>query len=38
MSELAIKPTHQLGTSSPIFEKVENSDIQEYKKKLGTQN
>jgi len=38
MSELAIKPNHQLGTSSPIFEKVENSDIQEYKKKLGTQN
>jgi len=30
MSELAIKPNHQLGSSSPIFEKVENTDIQEY--------
>jgi len=38
MSELEIKPNHQLGSSSPIFEKVENSDIQEHKKKLGTQN
>jgi len=38
MSELEIKPNHQLNSSSPIFEKVENSDIQEHKKKLGTQN
>jgi len=38
MSDLGIKSNHKLGSSSPIFEKVENSDIQEYKKKLGTQN
>jgi len=38
MSELGIKPNHKLGSSYPIFEKVENSDIQEHKKKLGTQN
>ena len=38
MSELAVNAQHKLGTPSPLFAKVEDSDIEEYKKKLGTQN
>ena len=36
ISELLIKPGHRLGSSSPLFDKVERSDIEKYKEKLGT--
>ena len=35
MSELTIKEGHILGTPSPLFEKVEESDIKKHKEKLG---
>ncbi len=38
ISEISILANHQLGTPAPLFAKVEESDIKNYKKKLGTQN
>jgi len=38
ISEISIKANHQLGTPSPLFAKVEESDIKNHKQKLGTQN
>ena len=38
ISEISIQANHQLGTPSPLFAKVEESDIKNYKQKLGTQN
>jgi len=38
ISELQIKQGHKLGTPSPLFDKVEESDIQKYKNKLSSQN
>ncbi|HEU04431.1 MAG TPA: methionine--tRNA ligase [Nitrosopumilus sp.] len=38
ISEILIQANHQLGTPSPLFAKVEESDIKNYKQKLGTQN
>ena len=38
ISEISIKASHKLGTSSPLFTKVEESDIKNYKQKLGSQN
>ena len=38
VSEISIPANHQLGTPSPLFAKVEESDIKNYKQKLGTQN
>jgi len=38
ISELQIKQGHKLGTPSPLFDKVEESDIQKYKNKLSLQN
>ena len=38
LSELSIKSGHALGEPSPIFVKVEKSDIQKHKEKLGKQN
>jgi len=38
ISEILIQPNHQLGTPSPLFAKVEESDIKNHKQKLGTQN
>jgi len=38
ISELKIKQGHKLGTPSPLFDKVEESDIQKYKNKLSSQN
>jgi len=35
MSELSIKEGHTLGTPTPLFEKVEESDIKKHKEKLG---
>ena len=37
ISDLRILPNHTLGSPSPLFAKIEESDIEEYKKKLGTQ-
>lgn len=36
MSDLAIRPGHNLGTVSPIFAKVEESDVAEHKRNLGS--
>ncbi|MGQ0791542.1 MAG: methionine--tRNA ligase [Nitrosopumilaceae archaeon] len=38
MSKLSIKDGHVLGSPSPIFVKVEESDIEKHKKKLGNKN
>jgi len=38
ISEISIQANHQLGTPSPLFAKVEESDIKNHKQKLGTQN
>jgi len=38
ISEITIKSEHSLGTPSPLFAKVESSDIKIYKEKLGKQN
>ncbi|MEE8180632.1 MAG: methionine--tRNA ligase [Nitrosopumilaceae archaeon] len=38
ISELQIKQGHKLGAPSPLFDKVEESDIQKYKNKLSSQN
>ena len=38
ISEITIKSEHSLGTPSPLFAKVESSDIENQKKKLGKQN
>ena len=38
MSKLSIKDGHILGSPSPIFVKVEESDIEKHKKKLGNKN
>ncbi len=38
ISEITITHEHSLGTPSPLFAKVESSDIENQKKKLGTQN
>ena len=35
MSELRISSGHELGDASPLFAKVEESDIEKYKKELG---
>ena len=35
MSELGISSGHVLGDSSPLFAKVEVSDIEDHKKQLG---
>ena len=35
MSQLTIKECHSLGTPSPLFDKVEESDIKKHKEKLG---
>jgi len=35
LSELEIKPGHTLGEVSPLFSKVESTDIEKYKKQLG---
>ncbi len=38
LSELSIKDGHKIGTVSPIFAKVEESDIEKHKQKLGHQD
>jgi len=38
LSELSIKEGHKIGTVAPIFAKVEESDIEKYKQKLGHQD
>jgi len=38
MSKLSIKDGHVLGSPSPLFTKVEESDIKKHKEKLGTKN
>lgn len=38
LSELSIKVGHKIGTVAPLFAKVEESDIEEHKQKLGQQN
>jgi len=35
LSELEIKPGHNLAEASPLFSKVESEDIEKYKKQLG---
>ncbi len=37
ISNLGVKAGHQLGESSPLFSKVEKTDIEKYKKQLGPQ-
>ena len=34
-SELDVSPGHILGDSSPLFARIETSDIEKYKKELG---
>jgi len=34
-SELSILPGHTLGDASPLFARIEASDIEKYKKELG---
>lgn len=36
MSEVAVKPGHQLGEITPIFARVEDADIKQHKEKLGS--
>ncbi len=38
ISKLSIPPGFSMGSHSPLFAKVESSDIEKYKKKLGTKN
>lgn len=38
ISEIVLDENHKLGSSSPLFAKVEDADIKKYKQKLGTQN
>lgn len=38
ISEISLPANHKLGTSSPLFAKVEEDDIKKHKQKLGTQN
>ncbi len=38
MSVLGISLGYALGDASPLFAKVEESDIKKYKKQLGTDN
>jgi len=38
LSELSIKECHKIGTVAPLFTKVEKSDIEKHKQKLGHQN
>ena len=38
ISVLGISPGHALGDASPLFAKVEESDIKKYKKQLGPDN
>ena len=38
ISDITIKSDHTLGTPSPLFEKIESSDIKSHKDKLGKQN
>ena len=38
ISDITIKSEHNLGTPSPLFAKVESSDIEIHKEKLGKQN
>ena len=38
ISKMSISSGHKLGSPSPLFEKVEKSDIEKHKQKLGTQN
>ena len=35
ISELGVKPEHKIGNVSPLFSKIEDSDIQKHKQKLG---
>ena len=35
ISEVGVEPNHEIGTPSPLFKKVEESDIALYKAKLG---
>ncbi len=38
LSLLEIKAGHNIGAVSPLFAKVEDSDIEKHKQKLGKQN
>jgi len=38
ISELGVEPNHEMGAHEPLFAKVEDSDIKQYKEKLGKQN
>lgn len=38
ISDISLSANHQLGDSSPLFAKVEDTDIKKYKQKLGSQN
>ncbi|KAG2478326.1 MAG: Methionine--tRNA ligase [Nitrosopumilales archaeon] len=38
ISEIVLVENHKLGSSSPLFAKVEDVDIKKYKQKLGTKN
>ncbi len=38
ISDISLLVNHKLGTSSPLFAKVEDADIKKYKQKLGSQN
>ncbi len=38
ISEIVLDENHKLGSSSPLFAKVEDADIKKYKQKLGTKN
>lgn len=38
MSKLSIKDGHTIGSTSPLFTKVEESDIKKHKEKLGNKN
>ena len=35
ISDIAIKPGHKIGVASPLFKKVETTDIESYKSRLG---
>ena len=37
LSKIAVNSNHKLGKTSPLFAKVESSDIEKYKKQLGPQ-
>ncbi len=38
ISEFGIQPNHKLGTVSPLFKKIEDSDIKKHKAKLGSES